>query len=106
MALPSGWPPRAGDARGRAGSCVVDLRPLQAAAEVHVDALPLGERVEHGVARLAVAVSGASGATEGQVSLRPGGAMVHVDDPGLEVTHGREGAMDVGGEDRRRETVA
>src|SRR5262245_42481414 len=43
--------------RGRvpAARLVVDLRALQLAAEIDVDALPLGERVEHRVAGLAVA---------------------------------------------------
>ena len=53
---------------------VVDLGPLQPAAEVDVDRLPLGERVERGVAGLAVAVAGLLPAAERQVRLGAGRA--------------------------------
>src|SRR5580765_6512728 len=84
-------------------SVVVDLRALHLAAEVHVEALPLGERVEHGVAGLAVAVAGAARAAERQVRLGAGGAVVHVDDAGGEVAHRGERGVHVRGEDRRRQ---
>src|SRR4029078_5386333 len=48
---------------------VVDLGPLQPAAEVDVDRLPLGVRVERDVACLAVAVAGLLPAAERQVDL-------------------------------------
>src|SRR5690349_11781938 len=86
-------------------SVVVDLGALQVAAEIHVDALPLGERVEHGVTGLTVAVAGATGAAERQVGIGAGGAVVHVHDPGVEVAHRAEGAVHIGGEDRGREPV-
>src|SRR5258706_1587315 len=68
----------------RLSSIVVDLCPLQMAAEIHVDALPLRERVEHRVSRFAMSVAGAARAAEGQVRLGAGGAVVDVDDPGVE----------------------
>src|SRR5690348_2470999 len=89
----------------RSGSVVVDLRPLHAAAEVHVDALPLGERVQQRVPRLAVAVAGAAGAAERQVRLRAGGAVVHVHQAARQVAHGGERRVHVAGEDGRRQAV-
>src|SRR5262245_5429548 len=89
-----------------APSVVVDLGPLDAAAEVHVDALPLGEGVEHGVSRLAVAVAGPARPAERQVRLGPGRAVIDVDDSGFEIAHRLEGAMHVTGEDRGRQSVA
>src|SRR4029453_11175217 len=86
-------------------SLVVNLRPLEPAAEVDVDRLPLGERVERSVARLAVAVPGLLPAAEREVGLGSGRAGVDVDDAGLEVAHGPERGVRVAGEDRRREAV-
>ena len=53
---------------------VVDLGALEAAAEVDVDRLPLGVRVERGVAGLAVAVAGLLPAAEREVRLGAGRA--------------------------------
>src|SRR6188508_2650899 len=91
-----------GAGRG-AASLVVNLGPLQPSAEVHVDRLPLGERVESGVAGLAVAVAGLLPAAEWQVRLGASGPGVDVDDARLEVAHRPERRVRVGGEDRRAE---
>ncbi len=47
----------------------VDLRPLQPAAEVHVDALPLGVKIDGRLTGLPVAVAGLAHPAEGQVHL-------------------------------------
>src|SRR5689334_13522956 len=81
----------AGSVTGRpGGSLVVDLCPLEPATEVDVDRLPLGVRVEGGVAGLPVAVPGVLPAAEGQMRLGAGRAGVDVDDPRLEIAHGPE----------------
>ena len=84
---------------------VVDLRALELARVVDVDRLPLGEDVERRLAGLAVAVAGRLDAAERQVHLGAGRAGVDVGDPGLEVAHRAEGAVDVAGVDRGREPV-
>src|SRR5215216_3851572 len=95
----------AGLATGRL-RLVVDLGPLQAAAEVDIDRLPLGERVERGVAGLAVAVAGLLPTAERQVRLGTGGAGIHVHDSGLEIAHRSECRVRVLGEDRGAQAVA
>src|SRR4029450_6977082 len=85
---------------------VVDLRTLERARVVDVDRLPLGEHVERGLARLAVPVARLFRTAEGQVHLGPDRARVDVRDPGLEIAHGAERAVDVASEDRRGEPVA
>ena len=60
--------------RRRDYSVVVDLRALELAGVVDVDRLPLGEDVERGLARLAVAVAGVLRAAERQVHLGAGRA--------------------------------
>src|SRR3954452_16664808 len=83
----------------------VDLGPLKPAGVVDVDRLPLGEDVEGGLARLAMAVPGVLRAAEREIPLvarRPG---VDVGDPGLQVAPRRKCAVDVAGEDRRRQAV-
>src|SRR3990172_9115100 len=84
---------------------VVDLGSLQAARVVDVDRLPLGEHVERGLARLAVAVSGVLRTAEREVHLGAGRAGVDVGDPRLEVAHRAKRPIDVAGEDRRRQAV-
>jgi len=79
------------------------LRALQLPRVIDVDRLPLGEDVERGLARLAVAVARALDAAERQVHLGADRARVDVGDPGLEVSHRAEGDVHVAGEDRRRE---
>src|SRR5580765_5641721 len=76
---------------------VVDLRSLEATAEVDVDRFPLGERVERRMAGLAVAVAGLLPAAEREVRLGPGRPGVDVDDPGLEVAHRPERGVGVAG---------
>src|SRR5439155_1772464 len=66
---------------------VVDLGALEAPREVDVDRLPLGKRVERGVARLAVAVAGLLPAAEREVRLGARRAGVDVADAGLEGAH-------------------
>src|SRR5258705_9086099 len=85
---------------------VVDLGALQPAAEIDVDRLPLGVRVERDVAGLAVAVAGLLPATERQVRLRPGRPGIDVYDPRLEVAHRAERLVHVAGEDARRQAEA
>ena len=83
----------------------VDLRPLQLAREVDVDRLPLGEDVEAGDARLAVAVARVLHAAERQVDLGADRRGVHVEEPRLELAHRREGLVDVLRVDRSRQPV-
>src|SRR3954453_10911781 len=83
----------------------VDLGLLEPARVVHVDRLPLGEDVERGLPRLAVAVARLLGAAEGQVHLGARRAGVDVRDAGLEVAHRPEGLVDVAREDRGGEAV-
>src|SRR5438445_1102319 len=71
----------------------VDLRPLQLARVVDVDALPLAEEVECRLAYFAVAVAGGLGAAEGQVRLRADGAVVHVTQTRVEVPHAANGEV-------------
>ena len=59
----------------------VDLRALQPPAVVHVDRLPLGEKLQRAQARFAVAVARAARPAERQLDLRADGARVHVNDP-------------------------
>src|SRR3989304_8268191 len=73
----------------------VNLRPLQGAAVIHVDALPFRENVDAGDAGLAVTVARLLDAAEGQVDFSADGGGVDVNDAGVEVAHGREGTVDV-----------
>src|SRR6187200_2256833 len=82
------------------GRLVVDLGPLESAAEIDVDRLPLGERVERDVPGLAVAVPRVLPAAEREVRLGARRARVDIDDAGLEVAHRAEGRVDVAGVDR------
>src|SRR3990172_101286 len=72
---------------------LIDLRPLQPAAVVHVYALPLGVNVQGRLAGLPVAVAGAPGPSEGELYLRSYGPGVHVDDADLQVPHSGEGLV-------------
>ena len=83
----------------------VDLRPLQAAAVVHVDRLPLGEDLERGLAGLAVAVAGAAGAAERELDLGADRAGIDVHDARGQVTDRLERGVDVRGEDRAGQAV-
>src|ERR671931_2023240 len=91
---------------GRSSGSSVDLGLLELPGVVDVDRLPLGEDVQRGLARLAVAVPGVLRAAEGQVHLGADRARVDVRDPGHEVAHRAEGLVHVAGEDRRREAEA
>src|SRR4051794_24328008 len=84
----------------------VDLRALQLAAVVDVDALPLGEDVEDLRARLAVAVARGLRAAEGEVYFGADGRGVDVEDARVHLLHRAEGAVDVRGVDRGRQAVA
>src|SRR5437868_2296591 len=95
--------PHSSSGRGVLGN--VHLGALQLAAVVHVDRLPLGEHVQPGLARLAVAVAGAARAAEGQLDLGSNGARVDVDDAGGDVAHGAEYLVHVGGVDRAGQAV-
>src|SRR6476659_1610894 len=86
-------------------SLVVNLGALEAAAEVDVDRLPLGERVERRVAGLAVAVAGLLPAAERQVRLGAGRARIHVDDARLQVAHRPERRVGIAREDGRAQAV-
>src|SRR5450759_853639 len=83
----------------------VDLRPLQAAAEVDVNRFPLGERVDRGLSGLAVAVSGAPRATEREVGLRADRAGVDVDNAGCKLAHGRESRVHIARVNRARKAI-
>src|SRR4051794_36278171 len=86
-------------------SLIVDLRSLEAAAEVDVDRLPFGERVECRMTGLSVSVARLLPAAEGQVRLGAGRSGVDVHDSGLEIAHRPEGGVRVAREDRGAEAV-
>jgi hypothetical protein len=50
---------------------IVDLRALQAVGIIHVNRLPLGEKIDRGDRRFAVPVAGLFRSAEWQVRLRP-----------------------------------
>src|SRR4029079_9201819 len=81
------------------------LSALKLAAEVDVYRLPFREHVERGGAGLAVAVAGVLGAAEWQMDLGANRRRVDVEDPGVEIAHGRKGAVDVLRIDRRGEPI-
>src|SRR4029453_674875 len=83
----------------------VDLRALKAAGEVHVDRLPLGEHLEAGNPGFPVPVSGVLDAAERKVDLGADRRRVHVEDPGLEIPHRSERAVDVARIDGSGEAV-
>src|SRR5688572_18811016 len=64
----------------------IDLRTLELAAEVNVDAFPFGEDVQD-VAAFAVAVAGLADSAEGEMDFRADCGGVDVDDSGLHVAH-------------------
>src|SRR5262249_18836488 len=66
----------------------IDLGALEVAAVVHIDRLPLREKLKRPQPRLAMAVAGAPRATEGQLDLRAHGAGVDVDDAPGDLVHG------------------
>src|SRR5690242_9791535 len=80
----------------------VDLRPLEAAAVVDIDRLPLGEELQRAKASLAMAIARAARAAEGQLNLRANGPRVDIDDACRQVAHGRLRRVDVVGEDATR----
>src|SRR3712207_1644671 len=84
----------------------VYLRALELAAVVHVDRLPLGEDVQDLRAGLAVAVARGLRAAEGEVDFGADGRGVDVEDAGVHLAHGAEGAVHVRGVDRGRQAVA
>ena len=84
----------------------VDLGLLELPRVVDVDRLPLGEDVERGLARLAVAVAGLLRAAEREMHLGADRARVDVGDARVEVAHRAERRVHVAGEDRRREAEA
>ena len=71
----------------------VDLRALQLARVVDIDALPLAEEVERGLTHLAMAIAGGLGAAERQVRLRPDRAVVDVAQAGVKVSDAAEGKV-------------
>src|SRR5215208_907972 len=89
--------------RSTASAGRVDLRLLQLPRVVDVDRLPLGEDVERGLARFAMAVPGVLRAAERQVHLGADRARIDVRDPCFEVAHRAEGGVHVAREDRGRE---
>src|SRR5438270_3869218 len=84
----------------------VDLRALQPAAVVDVDALPLAELVEGDGAGLTVAVAGVLDPTERKLDLGADGGGVDVDDPRLQLVDRPETGAQVGGVERQAQTVA
>src|SRR5438270_9755939 len=85
---------------------LINLRPLELAAVVHVNALPLGEDVQDLRAGLAVAVARGLRAAEGQVDFRADGRGVDVEDAGVHLVHRVEGAVHVLRVDGGGESVA
>src|SRR3954453_13396988 len=83
----------------------VDLGPLKPAGVVDVDRLPLGEDVEGGLARLAMAVPGVLRPAEREMDFGAGRAGVHIRDPCLEVAHRPKRLVHVAREDGGREPV-
>jgi hypothetical protein len=84
---------------------IVDLRALQPATVIDVDALPFREEVQGRRSCLAVTVSSCLGAAKGEMYLRSRGARVDVQDAGEDVLHRPECGVDIGGEDRGGESV-
>ncbi len=73
----------------------IDLSPLQPAAVIDVDGLPLGTCIQSGRARLAVTVTRSPRAPERQVNLGADGACIDVDNSSSDVSHGLKGAVHV-----------
>src|SRR6266700_4616465 len=71
---------------------VVDLGALEPVGIVDIHGLPLGEKIDRGDGGFAVAVAGLLRTAEGQVGLRANGRRVHVDNSGVEIASGLEGA--------------
>src|SRR3982751_6060158 len=80
----------------------VDLRALQAAAEVDVHRLPFGKDVERRGPGLAVAVAGCLRAAEWEMHLRTDRRRVDVENAGVHIAHGCERAIDILSVDRSR----
>src|SRR4051812_32661923 len=93
-------PPITMTSRSGSSLVVVDLRALQLAAVVDVDRLPLGEDVERGLPRFAVAVARLLHSAEREVNLCAGRSGVDVGDAGLQVAHRLERLVDIAREDR------
>src|SRR6266581_9573796 len=74
---------------------IVDLRALELVGIIDVHRLPLGEEIDRGDSRFAVAVAGLLGAPEGQVSLRANRRRVYVDNSRVEIARGLESAVHV-----------
>src|SRR5918994_2253668 len=91
--------------RSEASVTGVDLGLLQLPRVVDVDRLPLGEEVERGLTRLAVAVAGVLDAAEREMHLGADRARVDVRDARPQVAHRAERLVHVAREDRRREAV-
>src|SRR5207253_5200821 len=83
----------------------VNLRALEPSAEIDVHRFPFREDVERGRARFAMAVAGCLRATEGQMHFGADGRRVDVKDPGVEIAHRRERAVDILSVDRSGQTV-
>ena len=69
---------------------VIDLRALELVGIIDVHRLPLGEEIDRGDGRFAVAVAGLLRAAEGQVGLCANRRRVYVDNSGVQIASGLE----------------
>jgi len=80
----------------------INLRPLQPAAIVHVHRLQLSKLADGAGAGFAVTVASRLYAAEGKLNLGTYRGRIYINDPGLEILNGMEGAIDVAGIHRGR----
>src|SRR5215472_13927400 len=76
-------------------SSVVDLGALQLVGIIDVDGLPFGEEINGGDSGFAVAIAGLLCAAKRQMGFCANRRRVDVDDPGVQVANGLEGAVHV-----------
>src|SRR5436190_23974911 len=83
----------------------VDLRALQASAEVDVHRLPFREHVERRGSGFAVSVACRFRSAEREMDLGANRRRVHVEDARVKIAHRRERLVDVLRVNRRRQSV-
>src|SRR5437667_7811192 len=74
---------------------IIDLGALELVGIIDVHRLPLGEEIDGSNGRFAVAVAGLLRAAEGQVCFRADRRGVYVNNPGIQIAGGLEGAIHV-----------
>src|SRR5216683_2519543 len=85
---------------------VIDLSALELVRIVDVDGLPFGEEIDGGNGGFAVTVAGLLGAAEGQVCFSADCRSVYIDNSGIEIASGLEGAIHVARVDGGGESVS